>query len=58
MQNTTPTTQFFWDGKQTSQAIGCCERTLQNLVAQGLIPSIKLGRLRKYDPEAVREAIK
>jgi excisionase family DNA binding protein len=41
-----------------ARQIGCSPRTVDNLVKQGLIPSIKVRRLRRYLWSEVAEAIR
>lgn len=42
---------------QMAAVLGCTPRTIANLVARGKIPSIKIGRLRRYQPHLVIAAL-
>jgi excisionase family DNA binding protein len=44
-------------GREISDYLGVGRSTLRRLVANGLIPSIKVGGLRKFDVLAVRAAL-
>lgn len=44
---------LLWDAPQTSEALGVSRRKLWTMTANGEIPSVKLGRLVRYRPEAV-----
>lgn len=37
--------------RQAGEHLGVCERTIFNYVESGELPSIKLGRLRRIDPD-------
>lgn len=44
---------LLWDPRTTAQALGVSPRKLWSMTASGEIPSLKLGRLVRYRPEAV-----
>lgn len=37
--------------RQAGKYLGVCERTIFNYVDSGELPSVKLGRLRRIDPD-------
>jgi len=41
-----------------AEKLSVCVRTIYNWVAEGKIPSIKIGRNRLYDPIEVMKALK
>ena len=43
--------------KQQANALACSPRHLVNLRQKRLVPFIKLGRLIRYNPEAVARAL-
>lgn len=48
---------LLWNGRQTAKAMDISERTLWQLTKDGKIPHVRIGKLVKYDPSAVREWI-
>lgn len=50
-------TQPLIDPKEQSRRLGCSLRHLQNLKNRRMVPYIKLGRLVRYNPDAVQRAI-
>ena len=43
--------------KDTAKALGISERHLSRLTAQGIIPSVMLGRNRRYLPPDIEAAL-
>ena len=43
--------------QQMAIRLGCSDETVRRLAKAGKIPAIKLGRERRYDPEAVVKAL-
>jgi excisionase family DNA binding protein len=50
--------RILWDAITTAAALGISQRHLADLVREGTIPSVKLGRNRRFCPEDVRAAVK
>jgi len=48
---------LLWDASTTSEALGVSRRKLWTMTASGEIPSVKLGRLVRYRPEAVEAVL-
>jgi hypothetical protein len=44
--------------KEMAAQISCCARTMANLRTRRLIPYTKIGRMVRYDPEAVSAALR
>lgn len=45
------------DAKETAELLGIRKQTLYALVRAGIVPSVRLGRLLKFPPDAVEEFI-
>lgn len=50
---TATTPPLLWSPLETARALGVSTRKLWAMTASGEIPSLKLGRLVKYRPDAV-----
>lgn len=46
--------KMVWDVRDAARATGLSARTLQQAIAAGALPSIKVGRRRLLDPSDVR----
>ena len=46
-----------WSVKETAQAFGVSSRLIVRMIANGTMPSSKMGRRTVIDPEAARRAI-
>lgn len=58
MQNVTPSPDALLDARQVARLLGCSTRTISTLTASGALPSVKLGRLRKYRPAAIEAYVR
>jgi excisionase family DNA binding protein len=43
--------------KELAQALGCCSRTIANLIKQGSIPRVRVGTLNRFVVSDVIEAL-
>jgi hypothetical protein len=43
--------------KEMAARISCCPRTMANLRTRRLIPFTRIGKMVRYDPEAVSAAL-
>lgn len=46
------------DVKEAAEMIGICRSSMYKLIRQGEIESVKVGRLRKVEPSAVRDYVR
>lgn len=48
---------LLYDARTTAKALAISGRTLCTLTQQGSIPSVKIGRLRRYCPQRLQDWI-
>jgi excisionase family DNA binding protein len=53
MQNDCKRARLLLSPREAAAALGVSERTLWSLTKAGEVPSLKIGRLTKYRPEAL-----
>ncbi|MFC1762235.1 helix-turn-helix domain-containing protein [Planctomycetota bacterium] len=49
--------QLLWTARRAARALNMSERTLSTHTANGTIPSIKVGHLRRYSPVVLQQWI-
>jgi len=52
-----PATPHLLKSRETAEVLGVSEKTLWSLTKEAVIPCVRLGRLVRYDMDAVRVAI-
>lgn len=58
MTDPTPSVEELWLARDVAKFTKLSERTIFTLTADGVIPSIRLGRSVRYRPAAVMEALR
>ena len=57
-QRETPATTLALRPREAAAAIGVSPSTLERLTKSGVIPVVKLGRVRLYDLDTLRDVLK